>query len=92
MTDRMPKARICYVSAWALIESRRDAVRASLMAPISDHADYYDLIEVIERVAPKRLWPVHGPYADLFALDMARRFGIQSVALDNVVEDEATLD
>jgi Cft2 family RNA processing exonuclease len=92
MTDRMPKARICYVSGWALIESRRDAVRASLMAPISDHADYYDLIEVIKTVAPKRLWPVHGPHADLFALDMARRFGIQSVALDNMVEDETALD
>jgi Cft2 family RNA processing exonuclease len=88
MTDKIAKARVCYVSGWALIESRRESQRAALMAPISDHADYYDLMEVIETVAPKRVWPVHGPYADLFALDVARRVNVQSSALDNVGVDE----
>lgn len=88
MTDKVHKARICYVSGWALIETRREGNRATLMAPLSDHVDYYDLLDLIGAVAPKRLWAVHGPYADLFAQDMARRFGIQSVALDNVLVDE----
>ncbi len=92
MTDGVPKARICYVSGWALIESRRDSVRASLMAPISDHADYDELIDVIERVAPKRLWPVHGPYTEQFAADMARRFNIQTIAIENLAESATTLE
>ncbi|MEO5930006.1 MAG: MBL fold metallo-hydrolase [Candidatus Kapaibacterium sp.] len=89
MTDRVTRARICYVSGWALMESRRESYRASLMAPISDHADYYELIDVIERVAPKRLWPVHGPRADLFAAEMGERFNIQSIALDMLVDDQS---
>ena len=88
MTARVPKARVCYVSGWALIESRRDMNRASLLAPISDHADYYDLLDVIREVAPSRVWTVHGPYADLFALDVARTFGIDACALDTYVIDE----
>jgi Cft2 family RNA processing exonuclease len=91
ITDKLAKARICYVSGWALIESRRESQRAALMAPISDHADYYDLMEVIAATSPKRVWPVHGPYADLFALDVARRFNVQSIALDNVVVDEESV-
>lgn len=90
MTDRMPKARICYVSGWALIESRRDSQRATLMAPLSDHADYYDLLDIINAVSPRRVWAVHGPYADLFALDVSRR-GIQAAALDSYVMDEEAM-
>lgn len=92
MTARVPKARVCYVSGWALIESRRDMNRASLLAPLSDHADYYDLLEVIRDVAPRRVWTVHGPYADLFASDAARTFGIDACALDTYVIDEESLE
>lgn len=91
MTDKMAKARICYVSGWALIEERRESQRASLMAPLSDHADYGDLMDIIATVGPKRVWAVHGPYADLFARDVARRFGIESTALDTYVMDEESL-
>src|SRR5690606_27128042 len=91
ITDRLPKARICYASGWALIESRRDSQRAALMAPLSDHADYYDLLDIIGMVSPKRVWAVHGPYTDLFALDVARRFGIPAAALDNYLVDEEAI-
>ncbi len=91
MTDKLKTARICYVSGWALVEARRESQRATLMAPLSDHADYDDLLEIIGNVAPKRVWAVHGPYTDLFSLDVARQFGIQAVALDNYMMDEELL-
>jgi Cft2 family RNA processing exonuclease len=76
-------ARLCYVSGWALLESRRRATGATLLAPLSDHADYYDLFDAIRAVEPARVWTVHGPYAELFARDVARTLGIDAGTLDH---------
>lgn len=76
-----PTAKICYASGWALLESRRASVGATLMAPLSDHADYYDLFDAIRRVEPTRVWTVHGPYAELFARDVARTLNLQASSL-----------
>lgn len=81
ITGRMPTARICYVSGWALLESRRASQQATLMSPLSDHADYYDLLDVIRTVVPKRVWPVHGPAPLVFARDVAEQFGVQAVVM-----------
>jgi hypothetical protein len=88
VADPVPNARVCYVSGWALIESRRESVRASLMAPLSDHADYYDLFDIVEAVRPKRVWTIHGSHADLFAQELTRRYDLQAHALDNYLLDE----
>lgn len=87
-------ARLCYVSGWAMLEARRRAIGASLMAPLSDHADYYELFEAIDAVRPARVWTVHGPYAELFARDVTRRLGIPAAEVahdpDADVGTEAT--
>ncbi len=88
VADPLPNARICYVSGWALIESRRESIGATLMAPLSDHADYYDLFDIVSAVTPRRVWTIHGPNTDLFALDVARRFDVQAHALANYLLDE----
>ena len=79
-------ARLCYVSGWALLESRRRAVGATELAPLSDHADYYELFEAIRMVEPARVWTVHGPYAELFARDVTRTLGIDALALETLAE------
>jgi DNA ligase 1 len=79
---RSPEARVCYVSGWALLETRRDAVGAELMAPLSDHADYYDLLDAIRIIAPDRVWAVHGPSPGRFARDVQRTLGIEAMALE----------
>lgn len=91
LTEDNPAARICYASGWALLESRRQGGRIDLMAPLSDHADYYDLMEAIAMTSPQRVWAVHGPHADLFAADVARRFGVQAAALDTITVNEETI-
>jgi hypothetical protein len=58
-------------------------MRASHMAPLSDHVDYYDLHEMIAAMAPSRVWAVHGPYSELFALDVMRRHGIPASTLES---------
>jgi len=77
-----PRARLCYASGWALLESRRRASGATLLAPLSDHADYYDLFDAIRAVEPARVWTVHGPYAELFARDVTRTLGIEAASLE----------
>jgi DNA ligase-1 len=72
------EARLCYVSGWALLEARRRWVAASLLAPLSDHADYYELFDVIRLVEPERVWTVHGPYSELFARDVERTLGVDA--------------
>jgi Cft2 family RNA processing exonuclease len=79
-------ARLCYVSGWAMLESRRRWIAASLLAPLSDHADYYELFDAIRAVEPARVWTVHGPYAELFARDVTRTLGIPASSLDAMHE------
>ena len=65
-----------------MLESRRRATGATLLAPLSDHADYYDLFDAIRAVEPARVWTVHGPYAELFARDVTRTLGIEAASLE----------
>lgn len=88
VADPLPNTRICYVSGWALIESRRESMRAALMAPLSDHADYYDLFDIVEAVDPERVWTIHGPHTDLFAQELARRYDLQAYALQDYLLNE----
>ncbi|MSQ32895.1 MAG: hypothetical protein EXR60_00515 [Dehalococcoidia bacterium] len=67
LRDRIPSAATAYVSGWAVDwgTSRRLGVDAAF--PLSDHADYADLIAYVERVRPQEVYTVHG-----FAQELAR--------------------
>ena len=59
---------------------------ADVAFPLSDHADYDELLRYVELVQPKRVLTVHG-FAAEFAADLRRR-GIEAWALaeDNQLE------
>jgi Cft2 family RNA processing exonuclease len=83
MTRKLPGYRICYASGWALIESGTGSRFISMTAPLSDHADYNELLEIVRTVSPERVWTVPGDYASTLAQSVARQFHLQSVALEH---------
>ena len=49
------------VTGWAADPSAKYRLRVDHAIPLSDHADYDELLEAIARVAPKKVFCTHGP-------------------------------
>jgi len=49
------------VTGWAADASARYRLRVDHALPLSDHADYDQLIEAVERVGPNQVYCTHGP-------------------------------
>jgi putative mRNA 3-end processing factor len=49
------------VTGWAVHEGTRGRLGVDHAIPLSDHADYDELFEAVERVAPKVIYCTHGP-------------------------------
>lgn len=60
------KARIAYVSGWAMFDSARTRSSADQLIPYSDHADFEELLELVAGTEASRVDVVHG-YAEPFA-------------------------
>jgi len=76
-------SRSAVITGWALDSGCKYQNRCDVAFPLSDHADFPDLIEFVQRVQPRRVHTLHG-----FAADFAgtlRRLGFDSSALS---EDE----
>ena len=75
------------LTGWAMEPGCRYRYRADAAFPLSDHADFPDLIELVKRVGPKRVFTVHG-FAAEFATTL-RDMGIEAWALGK--ENQLTL-
>ncbi len=49
------------VTGWAMDERTKYRLGVDHALPLSDHADYDQLIETVERVAPREIFCTHGP-------------------------------
>ncbi|RXK56507.1 MBL fold metallo-hydrolase [Oleiharenicola lentus] len=78
MTWINPK-RTAIASGWALDSSAKYQFGCDAAFPLSDHADYPDLLAFVERVQPKVVYTVHG-FAKEFAATLRAR-GIEAWAL-----------
>jgi len=58
-----------YFSGWTLDRGRNNGADYSF--PLSDHCDFRDLMKVVERVEPERVFTVHG-YSKEFSLELRR--------------------
>jgi putative mRNA 3-end processing factor len=64
-----PRARVASISravhiavtGWALDPGAKYRLRVDHALPLSDHADFSELIEAVEQVAPRKIYCTHGP-------------------------------
>jgi DNA ligase-1 len=68
MLRKLGRARVAVMTGWAVDSSCRYRYGADAAFPLSDHADFDDLIEFVKQVQPRKVFTLHG-----FAADFAQR-------------------
>jgi Cft2 family RNA processing exonuclease len=79
IVQKLKKRRVIYLSGWAVRAASRADFDADVLVPLSDHADFPELLAHVAQVAPDRVVTHHG-----FARDFARILqgrGIEAQAL-----------
>jgi DNA ligase-1 len=83
MLRNLGPTRVAVLTGWAVDQNCRYRYQAHAAFPLSDHADFPDLLKLVERVQPRQAYTLHG-----FAADFAqylRNLGYEAQALS---EDE----
>jgi DNA ligase 1 len=89
MIQRLTNKRVAMISGWAVEPNAVYRYQVDAAFPLSDHADYDDLLRYVELVQPKRVFTLHG-FAAEFARDLRDR-GIEAWALSAQNQLELTL-
>lgn len=79
MLERIPRKRVALISGWAVDPHAVYRYQVDAAFPLSDHADYDDLLRYVELVQPRRVLTLHG-FAAAFASDLRAR-GLEAWAL-----------
>jgi len=79
MLDNISRKRVAMISGWAVDPNAVYRYQVDAAFPLSDHADYDDLLRYVDLVRPKRVLTLHG-FAAEFARDLRER-GIEAWAL-----------
>lgn len=89
MLEKIPDKRVAMISGWAVDPNAVYRYQVDAAFPLSDHADYTDLVRYVELVQPQRVLTLHG-FAAEFARDLRDR-GIEAWALSEENQMELTL-
>jgi Cft2 family RNA processing exonuclease len=89
MLEKIPRKRVAMISGWAVDPNAIYRYQVDAAFPLSDHADYDDLLRYVELVGPKRVFTLHG-FAAQFARDLRAR-GYRSMGADRGKSDGAHL-
>jgi DNA ligase-1 len=89
MLEKIPRKRVAMLSGWAIEPSAIYRYQVDAAFPLSDHADYDDLLRYVDLVQPKRVLTLHG-FAAEFARDLRDR-GVEAWALTEENQLELTL-
>jgi DNA ligase 1 len=79
MLEKIPRKRVALISGWAVDPHAVHRYQVDAAFPLSDHADYDDLLRYVELVQPRRVLTLHG-FAAAFASDLRAR-GLEAWAL-----------
>ena len=79
MLEKIKEKRVAMISGWAVDPNAIYRYQVDAAFPLSDHADYTDLLRYVELVKPERVLTLHG-FAAEFARDLRER-GIEAWAL-----------
>lgn len=58
-----PRAKTLYLSGWAMDRSAKYRLGVDDAIPLSDHADFAELVAFVGQVQPRRVYTTHGPAA-----------------------------
>jgi len=61
MIRNLRKRHIAYVSGWASLEARASQLLADTLIPLSDHLDFFELLDVCRTLKPRHTWLTHSP-------------------------------
>ncbi len=89
MIEKIPRKRVAMITGWAVDPNAVYRYQVDAAFPLSDHADYNDLIRYVDLVRPKRVFTLHG-FAAEFARDLRER-GIEAWALSEENQMELKL-
>src|SRR6266404_1907817 len=89
MLEKIREKRVAMISGWAVEPNAIYRYQVDAAFPLSDHADYNDLLRYVELVNPERVLTLHG-FAAEFARDLRAR-GIEAWALTEENQMELTL-
>src|SRR6266404_3812991 len=89
MLEKIPRKRVAMISGWAVDPNAIYRYQVDAAFPLSDHADYDDLLRYVELVGPRRVFTLHG-FAASFARALRER-GIEAWALSEENQMEFTL-
>ena len=78
MLERIPHKRVAMISGWAVDPNAIYRYQVDAAFPLSDHADYTDLLRYVELVQPKRVLTLHGFRACGKPCSVRTRFGCTS--------------
>jgi DNA ligase-1 len=79
MLRNLGKTRTAILTGWAVDPNCRFRYQCDVAFPLSDHADFPDLVEMVKQVQPKKVYTLHGFAAD-FAQTL-RHLGYDAQAL-----------
>jgi DNA ligase-1 len=79
MLENIPRKRVAFISGWAVDPNAVYRYQVDAAFPLSDHADYDDLLRYVDLVQPRRVLTLHG-FAAAFASDLRAR-GLEAWAL-----------
>jgi Cft2 family RNA processing exonuclease len=78
----VPAPRIAYCSGWAQLEKPFWGGASDIRIALSDHADFPELLELVDRVQPKQVLTVHGYTHEMASI--YRRYGIPAIPLSEL--------
>jgi Cft2 family RNA processing exonuclease len=59
--QRIPNRRTVFLTGWAVHRGTKYRYQVDEALPLSDHADFNELIEFVHQVRPKKIYTTHGP-------------------------------
>lgn len=87
IASNVQKLRIAYCSGWAAREATRTQMTVDKLIPLSDHLDFFELIELCKKLNPRKVYITHTPNASVV------RHYLDNLDIDSVFLDlEAETD
>ncbi|HCD53215.1 MAG TPA: hypothetical protein DEQ34_12250 [Balneolaceae bacterium] len=85
--SNVKKVRTAYCSGWASSEARMAQMTVDALIPLSDHLDFFELLDVCEQLQPEKVWITHTPNPDVVQYFLNKK-GIDSGFLDLEATDQ----